>query len=182
MIFVPPEPPTTILTLLFLSSRIAGHIEDIGLLSEQRWEQGYQTIKQNLQSFTKDCGCVWNDDLLNKSRIILVVVIIFYNYYYISYLYVYIWLHTFEIMIIFITIWYYWCQIFFFFFCILYFAFLIQFWSFELVKNEMLKYYYYILTSHSWLIQTSSKDQNYYCCFFIFICIHSIIYIKILIV
>lgn len=38
VIFVPPEPPTTILTLLFLSSRMAGHIEDMGLLSEQRRE------------------------------------------------------------------------------------------------------------------------------------------------
>lgn len=31
VIFVPPEPPTTILTLLFLSRRMVGHIDDIGL-------------------------------------------------------------------------------------------------------------------------------------------------------
>lgn len=31
VIFVPPEPPTTILTLLFLSKRMVGHMEDIGL-------------------------------------------------------------------------------------------------------------------------------------------------------
>lgn len=31
VIFVPPEPPTTILILWFLSKMIAGHMEDIGL-------------------------------------------------------------------------------------------------------------------------------------------------------
>lgn len=37
VIFVPPEPPTTILTLLLLlSKRMAGHIEDKGLLPGER--------------------------------------------------------------------------------------------------------------------------------------------------
>lgn len=36
VIFVPPEPPTTILTLLFLSKRMVGHIEDIGLFPFDR--------------------------------------------------------------------------------------------------------------------------------------------------
>lgn len=37
VIFVPPEPPTTILTsLLPLSKRMTGHIEDKGLLPGER--------------------------------------------------------------------------------------------------------------------------------------------------
>lgn len=40
VIFVPPEAPTTILTLLYLSKMIVGHIEDKGLLPRSKQKRG----------------------------------------------------------------------------------------------------------------------------------------------
>lgn len=57
VILVPPEPPTTILTLLFLSSRTAGHIDDMGLLSEQDMKK---FIEKNKTS-------VWHQSVINSS-------------------------------------------------------------------------------------------------------------------
>lgn len=43
MIFVPPEAPTTIFTLLSLSEIIVGHIEERGLLPKNERETNLQT-------------------------------------------------------------------------------------------------------------------------------------------